>query len=478
MQQCLPNDGSGKTGRKMASKLALIVDDSKSARFVLRRMLEDLKLEVDTVESATEAIDYLKHHHPNVIFMDHMMPGMDGFEAVKRIKSDSLTAVIPIMMYTSKGGDVYLSQARALGAVGIIPKTISPVDLKESLLKLRLIDGAPAKTRGKTKAKKAVKAKVENKNAKNKNESKELEEALIKKDDVLDTYINDLHRMMDDQTVELHKSMWLGIESVGHELFNRLNSQLDERLDKIQSTTQEFTPEYLPENKSKASWPIYLVVLLILSIIINVVLFSRVNNLKNALATTEDTTGKIAGEQQFDFFGGNEIEDSLPSKKASTEQFLKWAQSKVVLYPHNELALNYTRLSEVKALIKRAVEVEFTGSIILQTHVGIFCLNSDQQGNYNLADETMPVTDCDHIGNPVQPNDLPSTHQSLGFANYLTDLDFLSEEGIVIEVTSVPRKIELSKYPKRNSKTNAEKWNQAAKQNNSVTVKLVPTKYN
>jgi len=127
----------------MTLKRALIVDDSKSARFALKRMLKELKLEVDTVESAADAMLYLEDHLPDVIFMDHMMPGMDGFEAVKRIKKNPQTAVIPIMMYTSKAGDVYLSQARALGAVGIIRKTIAPVELKESLLELGIIDNVP-----------------------------------------------------------------------------------------------------------------------------------------------------------------------------------------------------------------------------------------------------------------------------------------------------------------------------------------------
>ena len=80
----------------MAIKQALIVDDSKSARVVLKRMLIDLALNVDTVETAVDAIDYLVNHQPDVIFMDHMMPGIDGFEAVKLIKTNPNTASIPI----------------------------------------------------------------------------------------------------------------------------------------------------------------------------------------------------------------------------------------------------------------------------------------------------------------------------------------------------------------------------------------------
>ena len=108
----------------MSQKLALVVDDSESARQVLRRMLEKHEIAVDTASSASEALDYLARHRPDVIFMDHNMPGMDGLEAVKHIKANPKTVTIPVMMYTSKEGDLYLGEARALGAVGILPKTV------------------------------------------------------------------------------------------------------------------------------------------------------------------------------------------------------------------------------------------------------------------------------------------------------------------------------------------------------------------
>jgi CheY-like chemotaxis protein len=121
-------------------KRALVVDDSKSARLVLRRMLEKHGIAVETVESARAALDFLSNQRPDVIFMDHMMPGMDGFEAVRAIKTNPQTATIPVMMYTSKGGDLYLGQARALGAVGVLPKTVAPAELFESLQRIGLVE--------------------------------------------------------------------------------------------------------------------------------------------------------------------------------------------------------------------------------------------------------------------------------------------------------------------------------------------------
>ncbi|HHB11928.1 MAG TPA: response regulator [Chromatiales bacterium] len=120
-------------------KRALVVDDSATARVILKRMLESHGLLVDTAVSAEDALEQLKTSHPDVIFMDHLMPGMDGLEALKVIKDDPSTAMIPIMMYTSKGGAVYVSEARALGAVGVISKEVKPVELLNVLRDLHLV---------------------------------------------------------------------------------------------------------------------------------------------------------------------------------------------------------------------------------------------------------------------------------------------------------------------------------------------------
>ena len=123
----------------MSSKRALVVDDSKSARAFLSRILERHEITVDAAESAEAAIDYLTRNQPDVIFMDHMMPGMDGFQAVQTIKNNPRTSAIPILMYTSQEGDLYLGQARALGAEGVLPKQIKQADVTKMLFQLRLV---------------------------------------------------------------------------------------------------------------------------------------------------------------------------------------------------------------------------------------------------------------------------------------------------------------------------------------------------
>ena len=127
----------------MSAKRALIVDDSRTARTILTRILQRYDLQVDGAASVEEAFEYLAAEQPDVIFMDHLMPGMDGFQALSAIKNDPRTAAIPVMMYTSQEGEVYLNQARALGALGVLTKQMGPEDVGRALQPLQLLGESP-----------------------------------------------------------------------------------------------------------------------------------------------------------------------------------------------------------------------------------------------------------------------------------------------------------------------------------------------
>jgi len=118
----------------MSVKRALIVDDSKSARFGLKKLLEKYGIEADFAASAGDALNFLAVHQTDVVFMDHLMPGMDGFEATRAIKQNRATAHLPIVMCTSKEGSEYHEQARAAGAMAILTKP-APPDQLETVLK-------------------------------------------------------------------------------------------------------------------------------------------------------------------------------------------------------------------------------------------------------------------------------------------------------------------------------------------------------
>jgi len=107
----------------MAIKNALLVDDSKVARFALSKLLESHNMEVNMAGSAEEALDFLSsHRRPDVIFMDHLMPGMNGVEATKAIKGNPETANIPIIMCTSRKSPSFMEEAQNFGVYNILTK--------------------------------------------------------------------------------------------------------------------------------------------------------------------------------------------------------------------------------------------------------------------------------------------------------------------------------------------------------------------
>lgn len=118
------------------TKSALVVDDSKSARFALRKFLEGFGYKVETAESAADAYRQLAGRLPDVVFLDHIMPGVDGFEALKVIKSDPLSAKVPVVICSSNEGEDFVHQARLRGATDVLQKPPSPEQIAGVLANL------------------------------------------------------------------------------------------------------------------------------------------------------------------------------------------------------------------------------------------------------------------------------------------------------------------------------------------------------
>lgn len=107
----------------MAIKSALLVDDSKVARFALSKLLEKISLKVDMVNSGEEALAFLSsNNNPDVIFMDQLMPGMNGVDATKEIKMNPDTSEIPVIMCTSKKSDEFSEDAKNFGIYDVLTK--------------------------------------------------------------------------------------------------------------------------------------------------------------------------------------------------------------------------------------------------------------------------------------------------------------------------------------------------------------------
>jgi len=121
----------------MTIKRALIVDDSKVARFALRKLLEKMDLDVTMAGSGEEAIEAVEQGEaPDVIFMDHLMPGMNGIDASKQIRTIPAAEQIPIVMCTSKRSDDFAEEIGEVGIHDVLTKPADPAQVDELLSKL------------------------------------------------------------------------------------------------------------------------------------------------------------------------------------------------------------------------------------------------------------------------------------------------------------------------------------------------------
>lgn len=116
----------------MTIKSALIVDDSKVARFALRKLLEKMDMTVTMAGSGEEAIEVVSDGNiPDLIFMDQLMPGMNGVDAAKVIKQDPRAAHVPVIMCTSKKSDEFSDEVMSNGIYDVLTKPAEPSRVAE-----------------------------------------------------------------------------------------------------------------------------------------------------------------------------------------------------------------------------------------------------------------------------------------------------------------------------------------------------------
>ncbi len=117
----------------------LIVDDSPTEVFALARMLEENGHEAISASNAEEGIAQAKGEKPDLILMDVVMPGMNGFQATRKLSKDPDTADIPVIMVTTKDQDTDRIWGLRQGARDYVVKP--PVEA-ELLAKIAALLGA------------------------------------------------------------------------------------------------------------------------------------------------------------------------------------------------------------------------------------------------------------------------------------------------------------------------------------------------
>ena len=450
----------------MSAKRALIVDDSKSARVVLSRMLQKYAIEVDTAESAQTAIDYLVHHRPDVIFMDHLMPGMDGFQALQAIKNNPRTATIPVMMYTSQEGELYVGQARALGAVGVLPKLVKPVDVSKILYQLHLL---PERRDSSPPAFVAVNAPPA--------ERKETSPIanLLPAD-----WHPQLEAALRNHDAELRRFMMATLDSFA----DRIEADVRTTIGEAPALKSE-----LPEPaRAFPYWWMAAVLASLLACAILAGLYLRAldagqrltaestrlqrANAQLTLAVQRLTEAQAAAEKErINESAAASIAAGMPASIANAAG----GESRVEPVPYGEAPLALARVDALRDYLASLEQQAFRGTVRVSVYRGRFCLVGNATEGYALAPPELSAAKCDLVGNPFDEALNPAQRQSLAFANLASSVRLRTSGVIRVVVADDAADTRmLAAYPGTSAGVTAAQWNEIAMRNNRVEFTAAP----
>ena len=109
--------------------LVLIVDDSPTDVHVMQKALEQGGFRTASAADGSEAIRKARELHPDLILMDIVMPGLNGFQATRELANDPETRSIPVIMLSSKDGLFDKAKGRIVGSDQYLTKPFSRNEL-------------------------------------------------------------------------------------------------------------------------------------------------------------------------------------------------------------------------------------------------------------------------------------------------------------------------------------------------------------
>ncbi len=506
-----------------SGKRALIVDDSKSARAFLTRLLEKHGLQVEAVEHAEQALEHLAHARPDVIFMDHMMPGMDGFQALQSIKHNPRTATIPIMMYTSQEGELYLSQARALGAMGVLPKQVKHAELATALYQLGLMPdrrrsdraagafGVPTVTAA-TLPGGSAPATVEPEGA------SAVPAGALQDDTGPAAAPAPARAPLDADSLLLLRPM---IESAVREQVGDLRRQLpalfadqsDRLLEDVRAAVAgaslgapaALLPEP-PARRSAGALPWAMAAAASIAALTFATLWWRdsgavrgqvaqlaadraVDNAPVAARARQPAVAASlpgAGDSPVvapaaAAAGGapNGVVpttgfsvEAQPLAAASATELARSGTPMVRTVPYGETPLAGERLEALRSLLTDLGARGYRGLVTVTSYPGRFCLIGNLGSGYLLPKADAPAARCDTVGNPFDESLVPAQREPVALANLIGSVRQSTAGALRIELVNGEPTVEVAPYPPESERLTAGEWNRVAALNNRVEIRL------
>ncbi len=113
-------------------KQILIVDDEPHIRLLLQQALEEFEdhgVKILTVGNGIDALDTIRQKKPDIVYLDVMMPGMNGFDVCRKVKEDPGLAGVHVVILTAKGQEIDRQKGQDVGADLYMTKPFNPDEL-------------------------------------------------------------------------------------------------------------------------------------------------------------------------------------------------------------------------------------------------------------------------------------------------------------------------------------------------------------
>lgn len=446
----------------MAHKRALVVDDSRSARRSLAKLLAEHDLEVAFAASGEEALTFLQHELVDVIFMDHTMPGMDGLETVAAVKANPRTATIPVMMYTAKEGEVYVSQARALGAVDVLSKQVQPGVLFEMLNKLGLVDDRrsdKAQPPGADMPKRRLGDLADE-------VDREYEQRALGV-----SIQTQLVRVLEEQHLKLRGAILTNQRRFAHQVA----AEILEQQANASSADALQTHQHGDSRTAKVLASIAVaatVVLLVMATFAWQLMTQRdAARLEAARLTMASRSELDALQQRNDGLAATLQSHQQQARTLSdaTIAALEWSLNQSAPLPFQELPFGDLSARRLEELLPRLAAMKFRGRVLLTAELAPFCLVPDGTGDLTLAADHLPSDACEVVGHRWSNSPSAAGLESVNFATALVEADAYPDISVDLEVrTPSPPELWLMALPET-----AGEWNALASDANRVRFGLV-----
>lgn len=453
----------------MNSEHALIVDDSKTAQHRLKRMLENFDLGIEIVSSAEEALAHLSYNQPAVIFLDHHMTGMSGMDALKTIKANPATALLPVIMYTSEKDDLFIGQARALGALGILSKsTMQASNIEQVLESLNIFPrGAAGKVSEEKTAVATAAPPVSTPVSVPVQALPELQQVRAQVGRLFEIHIAEVRNQINASTQFIVK---------------RVSTMLDNKLhrDKLNEGAflSRITVAGTAANRKNAYITHALIAVLLLGVAFCIYQLSQMqSDLQQASKDFQMATeaGKMENRhlvETVNQLSSNKQTEASRVANNTLPRAISLMQDSDFHFNYDEAPLSPLRVTNLSKIVSLLAEGGYTGPIEVTIHLGNVCLEPGTAADtWHVARSDVPATSC----------------KMSKYLNPALSIDrFITPAYQTFQQTSAPIqdgriRVQLSvngyanpqvDYPLIRTSTTAGEWNNAALKNNRITLRF------